>query len=125
MATQKIAYTGQTKDFSDKTTTTSLGGYKESAGNLKDPGKFTFDLVFNPVDPGQLALFAAYDANTVLTVRHQYKALTGFSAGPANVFAAEVESDPLPSSDAGDIAKASVSLRLTGPITKIPAVVAA
>lgn len=122
MQTKNIQYSGQKKDFVDTTTTTSLGGYKTSKGTLKDPGSLTFDMVFDPVDPGQTALAAAYDADTVLTVSHVYKAQPGFTAGPINTFTAEVEQCPLPGSDETKVATMSVSLKISGPITTTPAV---
>lgn len=122
MGTLKIAYSGQAKSFDDITSTTSVGNYMERKGTLKDPGKLGFDLVFSPTDPAQIALLASYDSDTVLTVKHVYKAQTGFSAGPINTFQAEVESDPLAGSDAGAVTKVTVSLQITGPITKTAAV---
>lgn len=122
MQTKNIQYSGQKKDFVDTTTTTSLGGYKTSQGTLKDPGSLTFDMVFLPLDPGQVALAAAYDANTVLTVKHVYKTQPGFTAGPINTFIAEVEQCPLPGSDETKVAVMSVSLKISGPITTTPAV---
>lgn len=118
MQTKNIQYTGQKKDFVDTTTTTSTGGYKTSQGTLKDPGSMTFDCIFLATDPGQLALAAAYDANTVLTVKHFYKTQPGFTSGPINSFTAEVEQFPLPGSDETKVATISVSLKISGPITQ-------
>jgi hypothetical protein len=125
MQTQNIQYSNQKKDFVETTTTTSTGGYKTYKGTLKDPGSFTFDMVFDPADEGQLALAAAYDADTPITVKHVYKAQPGFTSGPINTFSAEVEQCPLPGSNQADIAKMSVSLRISGPITATAAVEAA
>jgi predicted secreted protein len=118
MQTKNIQYSGQKKDFVDTTTTTSTGGYKTSKGTLKDPGSITFDCVFLADDPGQLALAAAYDADTILTVKHVYKAQPGFTTGPINTFTAEVEQFPLPGSDETKVATISVSLKISGPITQ-------
>lgn len=120
--TQNIQYSGQKKDFDDITSTTSPGAYKESKGTLKDPGSMTFDLVVNIADPGQIALASAYDADTVLTVKHMYKLLTGYTSPAINTFTCEVEQDPLPGSDAGKVSKVSVSLKISGQITKTAAV---
>lgn len=122
MQTKNIQYTNQKKDFVDTTTTTSVGGYKTSKGTLKDPGSFTFDMVFDPADPGQLALAGAYDADTVLQVKHVYKAQPGFTSGPINTFTAEVEQCPLPGYNETNVATMSVSLKISGPITKTAAV---
>lgn len=122
MGTQSISYSGQKRDTEEVTSTTSPDNYKEFVGTLKDPGNFTFDLVVNTQDPGQIALAAAYDADTVLTVKHLYKAQTGFTAGATNTFTALIEQDPLPGSDAGKVSKVSVSLKISGPITKTAAV---
>jgi hypothetical protein len=122
MQTKNIAYSGQKKDFVDTTTTTSTGGYKTSQGTLKDPGSMTFDCVFLATDPGQLALAAAYDADTILTVKHVYKVQPGFASGPINTFSAEVEQFPLPGSDETKVATISVSLKISGPIAQTAAV---
>jgi predicted secreted protein len=122
MQTKNIQYSGQKKDFVDTTTTTSTGGYKTSKGTLKDPGSMTFDCIFLADDPGQLALAAAYDADTILTVKHFYKAQPGFTTGPINTFTAEVEQFPLPGSDETKVATISVSLKISGPITQTPGV---
>jgi hypothetical protein len=122
MQTKNIQYSGQKKSFVDTTTTTSTGGYMTSKGTLKDPGSMTFDCIFLADDPGQLALAGAYDADTVLTVKHIYKAAPGFSAGPINTFVAEVEQFPLPGSDETKVATISVSMKISGPITQTAAV---
>ena len=123
MGTQNIAYSNQKKDFEETTSTTSVGAYKEFKGTLKDPGMLTFEITVNIADPGQIALAAAYDSDTKLVVKHVYKAPAGFTTGPINTMSAEVEQDPLPGSTAGKVSKSSVSLKISGQITKTPAVV--
>jgi predicted secreted protein len=122
MQTKNMQYSNQKKDFVETTSTTSTGGYKTYKGTLKDPGSFTFDIIFKADEPSHLALAAAYDADTILQVKHVYKAQPGFTSGPINTFSAEVESFTLPGSDEAKVAVISVSLKISGPITQTAAV---
>lgn len=128
MATQNMQYQGQKNNYEDVTTTTSPSNPGSSVPSLEnlivseDPGTFTFDVVFDPSDVGQIALDAAYAAKTKLTVKHVYKALAGQTTGPINAFTATVESFAQPGSNATSGTKRSCSLKISGPITKTPAV---
>lgn len=121
MATNKMAYTGQKRNFVDVTNSTSPGAVEEFQGTTQSPGNFTFEIVFLPNDPGQLALGAAYDNNTPLKIAHVYKAPAGYSTGPIRSFTAIVEELPSPGSDVTAATKMNVSLKISGLITKTPA----
>lgn len=122
MQTNNMQYAGQKINFEDVTTTTSENGVLESMPTTQDPGNFNFDVVFNPSDPGQLALSAAYDARTKLVVKHVYKAQPGYTSGPIKTFRAWVAENPNPGSDVTKATKMSVSMKITGTITTTPAV---
>lgn len=128
MQTQNMQYQGQKNNYDDNTTTTSPSNPGSSVPVLEnqiiseDPGSFTFDVIFNPSDAGQIALEAAFSAKTKLTVYHVYKALAGQTTGPYNTFTATVESFPQPGSGVTATTKRSCSLKISGVITKTAAV---
>lgn len=118
MQTKNMAYSNQKVNFDDVTSTTSPNAVIESLPTTQDPGNFTFDMVVNTDDPGQLALGAAYDARTQLKVTHMYKLQSGFTTPASNVFTAWVEQNPLPGSDVTKATTVSVSLKISGLITR-------
>src|SRR5512142_3222856 len=83
MHTKNMAYSNQKINFDDVTTTTSVNAVIEPLPPTQHPGNFTFDMVVDPADAGQLALAAAYDARTPLKMTHVYKLQQGFTT-PAN-----------------------------------------
>jgi hypothetical protein len=121
MHTKNMAYSNQKINFDDVTTTTSVNAVIESFPTTEDPGNFTFDMVVDPADPGQVALAAAYDARTPLKVTHVYKLQPNFTTPANNVFAAWVEQNPVPGSDVTKATTVSASLKISGNITRNPA----
>ncbi|AEU36178.1 phage tail protein [Granulicella mallensis] len=64
-------YSGRKMDTEDITNMSSAGVTREYAPTLNDAGQLAISGVWDPSDPGQLMLSAAFDAQTLLSVKHQ------------------------------------------------------
>ena len=122
MATNNMQYDGQSIDFEEVSTTTSPSAVKEYIPTMENPGDFTFDVVFNPSDPGQQMISVAYASKKQLNIAHVYKTQPGFSQGPINSFVGWISKNPQPGSDVAKATKRAISIKISSVITKTPAV---
>lgn len=112
------AYSGSKLDLEDITTLSSNLGYREYAPTLRDAGMVAIEGVFDPLDPGQQALTAAFDVALPISVQHQFPVASDESTkGPLQTFAAYVTERPTFDAAVGKTSSFKANLKITGPIT--------
>lgn len=112
-------YSGTKLDTDDITNMTSPGAFREYAPTLNDAGQLAISGVFDPADPGQLMFSAAFNAQTLISVKHQFPVAQGQTTGFLRTFVGYVTENTLDL----QFDKASTfnaTIKITGPITDTP-----
>ena len=118
-----ITYSGQKTNFEDITNLDSPGNEMERVPTTNDPGTAAMQGVHDPADPGQLAVRAAQQAQTLLTVKHQFsKASDQTTTGLLRTFSAYVADVGGPDAQYDKSSTFSFTYQITGPITDTPGV---
>lgn len=103
---------GTSTDLIDITNLDSDGGYKEYVAGLKDNEPCTFDLVWKQGDTGITLAIAANTSGTLCNFKNTFafsSAYTASYAGYVTKFS--------PKAQKGDVMRASIEIKPTGPIT--------
>lgn len=114
------SFTGRKSDLEDITNMDSAGATREWAPTLIDNGQLAVSGVFDPADPGQLAVNVAFTAQTLVEVQVQYpKATDQVNSGLLRAFSAYVTESNL-DAQFDKTSTFSATLKITGPITDTP-----
>lgn len=117
-----ITFSGSKQDFDDITNLDSTGAVREVVPTLIDPGTADFQGVFAGADPGQIAVSAAFDAQTALEFKLQFVAMPGYTTGPLRTFNGYMASKPQIDAQMDKSSTFSGSIKITGPIIDTAAV---
>jgi len=112
-------YSGTKMDTEDITNMDSPGAFREYAPTLNDGGQLAVSGVFDPADPGQLMFSAAFNAQTLISVKHQFAPASGQTVGFLRTFVGYVTENTLDL----QFDKSSTfngTLKITGQITDTP-----
>lgn len=112
-------YTGTKLDTDDITNMSSPGAFREYAPTLNDAGQLAVSGVFDPADPGQLMFSAAFNAQTLISVKHQYAPAQGQTTGFLRTFSGYVVENTL-DLQFDKTSTFNATIKITGPITDTP-----
>jgi hypothetical protein len=116
-----ITFSGSKQDFDDITNLDSPGAVREVVPTLIDPGTADFQGVFNGTDPGQLALSAAFTAQTPLEFKLQFAPGATQTVGFLRTWNGYMASKPQVDAQMDKASTFSGSVKITGPVTDTPA----
>ncbi len=125
----KITFSAAKTSFVDITNLTSPGNYKEQAPTIKDPGTVTVTGIWMPPssssvsgDPGQIAVTAAFEAQTLCAFLLQFPVQGTQTTGPQRTFSAYVSTRPQMDAQTTEVIDFNFDLTVSGPVTDVAAV---
>jgi hypothetical protein len=118
---KQITFAGATADYADITNLSSPGNYKEYAPTLLDSGTATVTGILDPAgDPGQTAVGAAFEAETLNYFTVQFAPAAGQTVGAKRAFAGYVSKKPGMNAQLNDAVGFDFELKISGAITDTP-----
>jgi hypothetical protein len=111
---------GSKANYDNITNLSSPGNAEEFIPLTVNSGTVTLTVISNPLDAGQTALLAAFQAQTKLKVEVQYPTVGTQTTGLLKTFSAYVSSVPMPSMGVSNASTFDAELTISGLITDTP-----